>query len=199
MSEDWTRDRCAEHWGISPSTWSGYVARGYAPRPHTHVGRTPLWDAGVVRDYARPRQGARTDLVIPDELPVIYETTVGTRDSSIGGKVEPLPRRWHVAVFDRAAKDDTLLRVMTPSGQAVVTVTWADRLNEGDDELSEAVALTVRAARLIWQATPRLLAGAKPAEIWPDVAEAWKFAGQSAYFAWAEEVARSGAATEANL
>jgi hypothetical protein len=60
--EDWTRPQCAEHWGISPSTWSGYVARGHAPQPYTWVGRTPLWDADTVRTYPRPGQGARTDL-----------------------------------------------------------------------------------------------------------------------------------------
>lgn len=29
---------------IAVSTWSGYVARGQAPKPARKVGRTPLWD-----------------------------------------------------------------------------------------------------------------------------------------------------------
>jgi hypothetical protein len=61
-SEEWTADRCATQWGILPRTWHSYVARGQAPKPARHVGRTPLWDADAVRDWPRPGRGARTDL-----------------------------------------------------------------------------------------------------------------------------------------
>jgi hypothetical protein len=60
--ETWTRAQCAEHWGIKPDTWSGYVSRGQAPKPILHVGRTPLWDADQVKGWHRPGPGARTDL-----------------------------------------------------------------------------------------------------------------------------------------
>lgn len=33
---------------ISASTWRAYVARGEAPAPVEHVGRTPLWDRAQV-------------------------------------------------------------------------------------------------------------------------------------------------------
>jgi len=37
---------------IRPSTWSGYVARGQAPKPARHIGRTPVWDSADIAKYA---------------------------------------------------------------------------------------------------------------------------------------------------
>ncbi|MEJ9080788.1 hypothetical protein WKY82_20430 [Gordonia malaquae] len=60
-----TSARCAEVAGVSPTTWTGYVARGRAPEPTAHLNaRTPLWDAAEVQSWtdSRPGRGARTDL-----------------------------------------------------------------------------------------------------------------------------------------
>jgi predicted DNA-binding transcriptional regulator AlpA len=59
--EEWLVKDCAAHWGVKPSTWRSYVARGQAPQPVRKVGRESLWDAAEVRAYSRPGQGARTD------------------------------------------------------------------------------------------------------------------------------------------
>ncbi|MEU2510579.1 hypothetical protein [Streptomyces syringium] len=60
-AQDWTAEQCAEAWGVQVKTWHGYVARGAAPKPSTHSGRTPIWDADTVTSWKRPGQGARTD------------------------------------------------------------------------------------------------------------------------------------------
>ena len=198
MSEDWNRAQCADYWGIDPDTWSAYVSRGRAPTPYMHVGRTPLWDEDDVRDWPRPGQGTRNDIVMPDELPVLYETTHGTRGDTTG-PIPPLPRYWHVAVADRAPRGDTYIEVMRPDGQAVASVAWTGRLNEGSEELAEAVAWITRAARKIWDAGPKLTRGTPPAALWADVSEAWEFAGRGAYFAWAGHVASLGVTTPAAL
>lgn len=40
---------------IAVSTWSSYVARGQAPKPAQHVGRTPLWDQADIDAFlSRP-------------------------------------------------------------------------------------------------------------------------------------------------
>lgn len=48
--------------GVKVKTFTGYVARGQAPAPVRHVGRTPLWDATKIEQWAaaRPGKGART-------------------------------------------------------------------------------------------------------------------------------------------
>nr|WP_235681370.1 hypothetical protein [Tomitella gaofuii] len=63
MPERWLRADCADHVGVTASTWSAYVNRHRAPQPIEYVGRTPLWDADEVRAWhaGRPGQGARTD------------------------------------------------------------------------------------------------------------------------------------------
>lgn len=33
---------------IAPSTWGAYAARGQAPKPSRHVGRTPLWESADI-------------------------------------------------------------------------------------------------------------------------------------------------------
>ncbi|MUN41390.1 hypothetical protein [Actinomadura litoris] len=198
MSEEWTAQQCATEWGVQLKTWHSYVARGQAPGSARHSGRTPLWEAETVRAWPRPGQGARNDLNMPDELPVLYETTVGTR-GDMSGSTSPLPRYWHVSVADRAARGDTYLEVMRPDGQTVACVAWHERLNEGSDELAEAVAWITGAARKVWAAGAKLAQGTPPAVLWADVADAWEFAGRNAYFAWAKEIVASGVTRTAYL
>lgn len=61
MGRQITRDEAAALAGVKPNTFSGYVARGQAPAPVRHVGRTPLWDEAKITKWAsdRPGQGAR--------------------------------------------------------------------------------------------------------------------------------------------
>ncbi len=56
-----TRDDAAKIAGVTPDTFSSYVARGQAPAPAKHIGRTPLWDERKVQAWAdgRPGRGAR--------------------------------------------------------------------------------------------------------------------------------------------
>lgn len=65
--EEFTAAQCAEVWGIKTKTWHSYVARGHAPQPARHAGRTPLWDAAQVRTARtqRPGAGTRTDIHRP--------------------------------------------------------------------------------------------------------------------------------------
>lgn len=53
-----TRAEAAASVGVTPATWSGYVSRGFAPAPAEVVGRTPLWDPVVVRQWHAGRPGA---------------------------------------------------------------------------------------------------------------------------------------------
>ncbi|MBV9314052.1 MAG: hypothetical protein JO100_09995 [Pseudonocardia sp.] len=66
QQETWTVDRCAQEWGITPSTWRSYVATGHAPEPLPgyNGNRQRRWAAQTVRDYPRPGRGKRTDLAI---------------------------------------------------------------------------------------------------------------------------------------
>lgn len=58
----WTAQECAEYWGVKLRTWHSYVARGQAPGPVAHIGRTPLWAPTDVTGWDRPGRGrARTD------------------------------------------------------------------------------------------------------------------------------------------
>jgi len=61
MGRQVTRDEAAEIAGVKADTFSSYVARGQAPAPTRHVGRTPLWDAAKLEKWAadRPGQGSR--------------------------------------------------------------------------------------------------------------------------------------------
>lgn len=67
MSEPaWTVAECAAAWGVKPSTWRDYVAKGYAPEPLPYYDeqRRRRWDPEQVRAALarRPGRGARTDL-----------------------------------------------------------------------------------------------------------------------------------------
>ena len=42
---------------VTRDTFSAYVARGRAPRPVRHIGRTPLWDEDEVRAWMTTRPG----------------------------------------------------------------------------------------------------------------------------------------------
>ena len=56
--------QAADVWGVTPSTWRAYVARGWAPKPDGQFGSQNWWwretVVGALRD--RPGQGARTDI-----------------------------------------------------------------------------------------------------------------------------------------
>lgn len=57
--EYWTAEQCAEHCGISRSSWSAYVARNIAPSVSAHLNaRTPVWSAAAVKSWhaGRPSQ-----------------------------------------------------------------------------------------------------------------------------------------------
>nr|WP_255716731.1 hypothetical protein [Corynebacterium sp. ACRPR] len=58
----WTVNQCAEHCGITATTWRSYRKRGAthpSPRPVARLdGRTPLWDADEVRAWHESRPGS---------------------------------------------------------------------------------------------------------------------------------------------
>lgn len=59
ITETWSSDECAQHWGVQTTTWLGYVSRGQAPAslPGTDDRRRRRWDAGEVRAFPRPGAG----------------------------------------------------------------------------------------------------------------------------------------------
>jgi predicted DNA-binding transcriptional regulator AlpA len=61
MGREITSDEAAELAGVTRKTFSGYVARGQAPKPVRHVGRTPVWDEDELGVWMknRPGQGHR--------------------------------------------------------------------------------------------------------------------------------------------
>jgi hypothetical protein len=84
--ERWTAEQCADHTGITTSTWRDYVADHRAPTPlpgyDPDTGRK-TWDPTTVRTWQshRPGQGARTDLTyLPDPHghPIPLNTTTIT-------------------------------------------------------------------------------------------------------------------------
>lgn len=57
--EYWTAEQCSRHCGISRSTWTSYVSRGFAPAVAGHLNaRTPLWDAQAVSAWHAGRPSA---------------------------------------------------------------------------------------------------------------------------------------------
>ena len=54
---EWIRSECADHVGVTPSTWSAYVTRHQAPQPIRRIGATPVWDAEEVRQWHATRPG----------------------------------------------------------------------------------------------------------------------------------------------
>jgi len=54
----------AERIGVTPKTWTSWVARGKAPAPDYRLGRTPGWEPATIDEWIqrRPGRGARTDL-----------------------------------------------------------------------------------------------------------------------------------------
>ncbi|WP_037162414.1 hypothetical protein [Rhodococcoides fascians] len=56
---EWTAEECAEYLHIKLRTWHAYVKRpgktNPAPQPLRHIGRTPIWDAQAVHEYAANR------------------------------------------------------------------------------------------------------------------------------------------------
>lgn len=58
--EMWTSTQCAEHCGISRSTWLAYSSRGQCPSSVGRYERTVLWDSEDVRRWHSARTGAVT-------------------------------------------------------------------------------------------------------------------------------------------
>lgn len=56
-NDEITRTEAAEIAGVTPGTWSAYVARGQAPAPARHIGRTPLWSRAQVTAWQAARRG----------------------------------------------------------------------------------------------------------------------------------------------
>ncbi|MBB1023338.1 MULTISPECIES: helix-turn-helix transcriptional regulator [unclassified Dietzia] len=56
--ELWTATQCAEHCGISPATWRGYVSQGRTPGSLAAFERSPLWRADDIRDWHAARPGS---------------------------------------------------------------------------------------------------------------------------------------------
>ncbi|MYV31989.1 transcriptional regulator [Rhodococcus sp. DSM 6344] len=42
---------------MAESTFRSYVARGRAPKPDDHIGRTPLWKRAAIMKWLAERQG----------------------------------------------------------------------------------------------------------------------------------------------
>lgn len=61
MGQEITTDEAASLVGVTRKTFSGYVARGQAPKPVRHVGRTPVWEEQEIKDWLanRPGRGSR--------------------------------------------------------------------------------------------------------------------------------------------
>lgn len=120
MSEEWTAAQCAEAWDIKPRTWHGYVARDQAPKPARHIGRTPVWDAEIVRAYPRPGRGARTDLSTKETSMRIQDladqvaTSLGDHgdDFDVEGIVEEIVREYGRVNID-SVDSDTYWAIVT--------------------------------------------------------------------------------------
>lgn len=91
--ERWTAEQCANHAGITTSTWRDYVADHRAPTPlpgyDPDTGRK-TWDPATVRAWhtGRPGQGSRTDLTyLPDPHghPVFVSATTITTATLLRG------------------------------------------------------------------------------------------------------------------
>lgn len=58
----WTSAECADHCGVTTSTWRSYnrtSGRMNPPAPVTHLDqRTPLWDAADVQEWHAHRPGS---------------------------------------------------------------------------------------------------------------------------------------------
>lgn len=58
----WRGSDCANHCGVSPSTWRSYTRaknKINPPQPATHLdARTPLWYADEVKDWHANRPGS---------------------------------------------------------------------------------------------------------------------------------------------
>ena len=46
----WTISKIVEYIGVSKSSFTSYVAKGFAPTPVAAVERTRLWDAQEIKD-----------------------------------------------------------------------------------------------------------------------------------------------------
>lgn len=68
----WTVSDVADYWGVTPQTIRSYRSRkrGELPDADRIFGRSPAWKPATIIEFARPGQGARTDLKAePDSDP----------------------------------------------------------------------------------------------------------------------------------
>ena len=57
----WRAADCADHCGVTTSTWHSYSRTGgtlHPPAPVARMGGSPLWDAGEVRTWHANRPGS---------------------------------------------------------------------------------------------------------------------------------------------
>ncbi|KDN80483.1 hypothetical protein [Kitasatospora cheerisanensis] len=122
-TELWTAQQCAAAWGIGLKTWHGYRARGQAPEPCAHAGRTPLWDPQTVRTWPRTGQGARTDKEIPVMLPALPADVPIVDVRATSNDTEPTTpaqagidtdRQWWVEAVRRPRFGDARVTVTPP-------------------------------------------------------------------------------------
>jgi predicted DNA-binding transcriptional regulator AlpA len=86
MGREITSDEAAEIAGVARKTFSGYVARGQAPKPVRHIGRTPVWDEDDMRAWMnnRPGHGARDTARALERAAQRAETASSTDDVDDG-------------------------------------------------------------------------------------------------------------------
>lgn len=60
----WTINDVADYWGVTPQTIRTYRSRGRGelPKEDRMFNRSPVWRPQTIVRFARPGQGARTDL-----------------------------------------------------------------------------------------------------------------------------------------
>lgn len=57
MEGELTSEEAAKIAGVARQTFAGYVARGQAPKPTRHVGRTPVWSEAEILEWMKTRPG----------------------------------------------------------------------------------------------------------------------------------------------
>lgn len=151
-----TAAECAAAWGVKPSTWRSYVARGQAPQPFRKVGRTPLWAATEV--MARRPAAAATiyerpefTLYLDGYLDAVAEdtATAGKPSSEMDERMEAADRAdvgWRAVhhVLDKLR--DVCQQEEARTGEALAAI--------ADDGFS-ASALETDARHTVWSALIR--------------------------------------------
>lgn len=112
-----TRAEAAELAGVKVETWSGYVARGQAPKPTDRIYGKPLWDRRVVEDWKQNRPGQGSKLterakeralargLTRDEAAKLAGVSTATWSACVaqGSAPQPIGRRGRVQVWGAGA------------------------------------------------------------------------------------------------